>query len=202
MKEYKKPEWSPQIEIVKHLIEVLYSIPSGCAGGCCHIVTDDDNIEDDDIKWVINYCETDGKNRPDAKLSKIICEYLLELNYEQRALMFSFMNTGMSNDLDETTWNSYPDEYCKHLIDKWLGKDILEKVLKKEVIEYYWGNTNKPKIGQRVVISGTEYDIVAVSPEPYIEFDDGSKHYAMTVQKVGGDRNDVLYINDAQVDKE
>ena len=80
--------------------------------------------------------------------------------------------------------------------------DKTKLVYIKEVIEYYWGDTNKPKIGQRVVVGGTEYDIVAVSPEPYIEFDDGSKHYAMTVQKVGGDQNDVLYINDAQVDKE
>lgn len=88
------------------------------------------------------------------------------------------------------------------VLDSKRYSDKAKLIYIKEVIEYYWGNTNKPKIGQRVVISGTEYDIVAVSPEPYIEFDDGSKHYAMTVQKVGGDQNDVLYINDAQVDKE
>ena len=88
------------------------------------------------------------------------------------------------------------------ILDSKRYSDKVKLIYIKEVIEYYWGNTNKPKIGQRVVINGTEYDIVAVSPEPYIEFDDGSKHYAMTVQKVGGAQNDVLYINDAQVDKE
>ena len=118
MESYKKPKWSYQIEIIKHLIEVLYSIPSGCVGGCCHIVTDDDNIEDDDLKWVINYCETDGKNKPDAKLSKIICEYLLELDYEQRVVLFAFMNDGVANDLDEQTWYSYPDEYCEWIVSK------------------------------------------------------------------------------------
>lgn len=118
MEAYKKPKWSYQIEIIKHLVQVLYSIPGGCVGGCCHIVTDDDNIEDDDLKWVINYCETDGKNKPDAKLSKIICEYLLELDYEQRVLLFALMNDGVVNDLDEQTWYSYPDDYCEWIISK------------------------------------------------------------------------------------
>lgn len=118
MESYKKPKWSYQIEIVRHLIDVLYSIPSGCAGGgCCHIVTDDDNIDDDDLKWVINYCETDGKNRPDAKLSKIICEYLLELDYEQRVLLFALMNDDVG-DLHEQIWDTYPDEYCEWIVSK------------------------------------------------------------------------------------
>ena len=69
-----KPKWDNRIEIVNKLICVLYDIPGAGAGGCCHIVTDDDNIDDDNLKWVINYCETDGKDREDAKLSKLICE--------------------------------------------------------------------------------------------------------------------------------
>ena len=123
MKLYKKPKWSYQIEIIKHLIEVLYSIPGGyTSGGCCHIVVDDDNIDDDDLKWVINYCETDGKNEPDAKLSKIICEYLLELDYEQRELLFALMNADVFGDLDEQTWNSMHDDYCESIVSKFKEK--------------------------------------------------------------------------------
>ena len=97
---------------------MLYSIPSVCAGGCCHIVIDDDNIDDDNLRWVIDFCETDGNDKPDAKLSKTICEYLLELDYEQRELLFALMNAGVFGDLDEQTWNSMKDDYCESIVSK------------------------------------------------------------------------------------
>jgi len=78
--------------VIVGLIETLYSLPRCGAGGLCHIVTDDDNILDDDIKWVIDYCnEVENKNRIEKELVLLICELLLQLTFEQRFILFSHM---------------------------------------------------------------------------------------------------------------
>jgi len=121
MDNYSKPKWDYRIEIVNKLICVLYDIPSGAGtGGCCHIVTDDDNIDDDDLKWVINYCESDGKDREDAKLSKLICEYLLELSYEQRVLLFALKNSD-EHDITQFLWDGLPNGYCETIVERFEG---------------------------------------------------------------------------------
>lgn len=60
----------------------------------------------------------------------------------------------------------------------------------------------KPQLGKDVTIQGVRYVIIAVSPEPFWEFDDGTKHYCLTVRKINGDPRDILMINDTQIDKE
>jgi hypothetical protein len=44
------------------LIRELYEFD--CVGGCAHIVTDDWNLEDDNIEYCLNYCKgEDAKER-------------------------------------------------------------------------------------------------------------------------------------------
>ena len=45
-------------------------------------------------------------------------EYLLELDYEQRVLLFALINDGAANDLDEQSWYRYPDDYCEWIVSK------------------------------------------------------------------------------------
>lgn len=56
------------------------------------------------------------------------------------------------------------------------------------------------QLGQIVKFGGISYEIINISPEPWIKFDDGSIHYAMSLKRCGGESDDVLFINDAQLD--
>lgn len=38
------PEYNEKIPIIVGLIHILYCLPECGSGGCCHIVTDDNNI--------------------------------------------------------------------------------------------------------------------------------------------------------------
>ena len=96
----KNPQWNPKIEVIQKLIHVLYDFCP--TGGLCHIVTDDYNIEYHHLQFVIKQC----KEEPDeieSELCILICELLLKLDFEQRALLFSFMHLDI--DLNEETWN-------------------------------------------------------------------------------------------------
>lgn len=62
----------------------------------------------------------------------------------------------------------------------------------------YAGN----KVGDIVKFGKDKYEIVGISDEPYVVFDDGSRHYALSLHKVGGDYHDWLYVNDAQINNQ
>lgn len=57
-------------------------------------------------------------------------------------------------------------------------------------------------IGQKVKCGGISYEIIDISPEPYLRFDDGTMHYVMSLRRCGGKFDDVLIINDAQLESE
>ena len=60
--------------------------------------------------------------------------------------------------------------------------------------------TNKRfKVGQQVKCGSVNYEIISISKIPYCIFEDGSKHYVMTLKKCNGDWDDVLFVNDAQI---
>lgn len=81
--------WNPKIPILLCLLDVLYT--HCCTGGCCHIVTDDYNINDGDIKFVREYCMSDGgKMETDSELSFAITTIMSLLTVEQRALVLHF----------------------------------------------------------------------------------------------------------------
>ena len=114
--------YNPKMKIIKNMIHTLYELPDCSCGGCCHIVTDDENIRDSDLHSVINYCK-DNSNKIDTELSSWICQLMLQLTIEQRALLFVSMN----NEIDiefyssyEFLWNNMIEEYkeeVKNLID-------------------------------------------------------------------------------------
>lgn len=99
-------EYNPKMEVIVDLVRILYKLPGCSAGGCCHIVTDDDNIEDEDLKWVMDYCkQPENSNRIDSELSYAICAMLLRLSREQRICLFYMWNEGLLDcGVDEHRW--------------------------------------------------------------------------------------------------
>ena len=98
-----KPEWNLKIPIIEGMIHILYDQPYCSCGGLCHIVTDDNNIKDEDLKSVIEYCKREeNASRPDKELSSRICLLLLQLTFEQRAALFGMIEEDIP--IDEDTW--------------------------------------------------------------------------------------------------
>lgn len=105
-----KVEYNPKMPIIVQSIQTLYSLPSCGAGGCCHIVTDDDNLQDKDLQFVIDYCNSpENADRVDKELSELICKLLLQLSFEQRCVLFYMFLSDYFDyvDLDESTWNAF-----------------------------------------------------------------------------------------------
>ena len=79
--------WTEEVEIVVSLIKELYK--SELAGGMLHIIVDDGNVEDEHIKWCIDYCnQAENNERSDKALCLEIANKMLHLNYEQRILAY------------------------------------------------------------------------------------------------------------------
>lgn len=57
-----------------------------------------------------------------------------------------------------------------------------------------------PWMGCTVRCGNELYKVVACSSDPYIVFDDGSKHYGMTIEPINGNSDDYMLVNDAQVE--
>ena len=57
-----------------------------------------------------------------------------------------------------------------------------------------------PWMGCTVKCGNELYKVVTCSPDPYIAFDDGTKHYVMTIEPIDGNSNDYMLVNDAQVE--
>ena len=114
--------------IVRDMIAVLYDYC--CSGGCCHIVTDDDNIYDSDLDFVIEYAQRDeNKNRIDAELSIAICKILKDMSFLQRAVLFDSINYEIDYknkdefdvfyEHDEETLKKVFESYDWDLREKW-----------------------------------------------------------------------------------
>jgi hypothetical protein len=110
--------------IVKDMISVLYEYC--CTGGCCHIVTDDGNIYDYNLDFVIEYAQCDeNKGRIDSELSIAICKILKTMTFLQRAVLFDSIEFGIPYYNQEDFDSFYPhDEDC----------------LKRVFEEYDWDN--------------------------------------------------------------
>ena len=120
----KENYWHPKFFLVRELIGILYNLETCGCGGCCHIVTDDNNIYDDDLDFVIRYCERkENKNRIDRELSITICEILKTMNFTQRAVLFEIMG----NDCD-----CFFTDYNKDEVDF-----VLDDILDKSIEEIY-----------------------------------------------------------------
>ncbi len=103
------PKWNPKMPIIVGLIHTLYDEAECSSGGLCHIVTDDDNLNDHSLKFVIDYCKRpENADSIDVELSSWICELMLQLDLEQRAGLFGLMRAGFDM-IDESVWKLIPN---------------------------------------------------------------------------------------------
>lgn len=59
---------------------------------------------------------------------------------------------------------------------------------------------SSPWLGRIVWCGDVLYKVVECTSEPYFVFDDGSKHYVMTIVPIDGDSNRWMKVNDTQVE--
>lgn len=108
MDKIKYNYYHEKFPIVKEMIHVLYDLDGCNVGGLCHVVTDDDNIHDDDLQFVIDYCEKEeNKDRIDKELSSMICKIMLQMTFLQRAVLFWSMN----HDMDFSNKEDFDDNF-------------------------------------------------------------------------------------------
>lgn len=109
--------YDPKMELLERLIHVLYKLPDCNCGGICHVITDDDNITDEVIKYVLEFAkEKNNESRIEKGLCELICNTMLELSYEKRAVTFFLMNKG--DDVNKTTVNEAVSRFgIKNIID-------------------------------------------------------------------------------------
>jgi len=130
-------EYNNKMPIVVRLIHILYDYCP--TGGLCHIVTDDNNIDNDSLKFVINCCkEEENLKRIENEICIAICNIMLDFTLEQRAALFYFMEEGyyyIDNDLlDENAWIYFwkDNEFTKsEYFLKWnetLGKILINSM--------------------------------------------------------------------------
>lgn len=79
--------YTKHLDTIREYISCLYKLEDCCTGGLLHIVTDDGNLENNDIKWCLDEC----RNHPEceeSEIGKLICNELLKLSMEQRRLVY------------------------------------------------------------------------------------------------------------------
>lgn len=120
LKEEHKKYYHPKFIILSKLIHLLYDLPGCNCGGCCHIVVDENNIRDDDLKCVIKYCD-ENKDKIDSDISKLIATIMLELSFVQRVILFYIMEEYDWIDDDEYI---EPEFACIFNLTYYSRKDI------------------------------------------------------------------------------
>lgn len=94
--------WNKKFYLVRELISLLYRLDGCVCGGLCHIVTDDDNIDDDSLDYIIEYCDREeNKGRIDKEVSKMICVILKDMTFTQRSILFWLIRHGNCVELSE-----------------------------------------------------------------------------------------------------
>ena len=83
--------------------------------------------------------------------------------------------------------------YCYHQ-DEWQAESEEQKDIDRKECKYH--------LGQIITIGKNKkkYEVVDISSEPWIEFEDGSMHYGMTIKPCDGSIRDAIILNDAQID--
>lgn len=116
--------WHDKFPIVQDMINILYNYCP--TGGCCHIVTDDDNIDDESLDFVINYSqEEENKDSIESELCIAICKILKSMTLSQRIVLFDGIELG----IEFTDKESFDRMY--EIDEEWIEK----------ILNYY--NKNK-----------------------------------------------------------
>lgn len=74
------------LDTIREYISCLYHLEDCCTGGLLHIVLDDFNLEDGDIQWCLEQCESNPE-KEEAEIGKLICKELLKLPMSERRLV-------------------------------------------------------------------------------------------------------------------
>ena len=100
-----KSYYHKNFSLLKVLIKALYELPSCASGGICHVVTDDGNVRDGDLSYVLGECYGNDpfwNNHIEKPLAALICKLFLEMEYKQRVcfveLMFYAGNDELNTD--------------------------------------------------------------------------------------------------------
>jgi len=99
------------------------------------------------------------------------------------------------------------EEIQRYIDSKWeilsmaseLHDEVVSIIAVMKLDELTSGMFN-PWVGHTVRCGGELYKVILCSPEPYLVFDDGSKHYVMSIEPIDGDPDDWIAVNDAQVE--
>lgn len=82
--------YNSHLETIRELISCLYNLEGCVCGGIAHVVIDENNIDDDDIDWLLNLCnEEEYKDREEVGLVRLIAEELKKLSIQERTLLFA-----------------------------------------------------------------------------------------------------------------
>ena len=77
------------------LFRAVYELPGHACGGCCHIVTDDDNIEDDNIDFCL-----DNATKEDCLVCRLFLTELRNVPWSVRESVWEKLTGGFVGD----TW--------------------------------------------------------------------------------------------------
>jgi hypothetical protein len=81
--------FTPHLNTVKTLISTIYDIDGCSCGGMAHTLVDDNNFDDNTINRVLELCdEEEYQYREEKELVRLVCNELLKLTMQQRALIF------------------------------------------------------------------------------------------------------------------
>lgn len=103
--------WHKKTPLAIALIHALYELPNCSTGGIAHVIVDDENVRDSDLKWEIERINSDDEWYSEAlekDLVKLLCETLMEMSYEQRLAIFEIMMVGLGAD-DEDSYKYYEE---------------------------------------------------------------------------------------------
>lgn len=84
----------PEMAVLGKYCEELYGLPNCGAGGCLHILLDDNNYADEDLEWCREYCEKNATGK-EYEIAMKILDIYSEMNIVERTV-FDWIWNGRS----------------------------------------------------------------------------------------------------------
>lgn len=75
----------PSEHLLRLLVAAFYELPGNCVGGCLHIVLDDDNFEDEHVRW----CRAEAEKRNDQD-AMFMADVLLLYTEDEREEILAY----------------------------------------------------------------------------------------------------------------
>lgn len=86
--------YNKNMDYLLNLCKTLYSLPDCGCGGLLHILLDDDNYEDSNIRFCLKEC-LQHPEHPSSTLGILICTEYLKMSMEERSVFDSYWNGNM-----------------------------------------------------------------------------------------------------------